>query len=279
MKDILLPIGMRAETDPFGLRKLDFSVRVPERSEMFTKEEALTYIQGCDYPASIDDWLVAREMGVKFGRRALKTMTILDAMAGPGRLGRELSRMGAKLVVGHDGDETMIAHNRRQAWVRERLGKMKFVLSPVDAIPLPDNSFDLVVCHNSTHQIESTDKLHTVMREFLRITKPGGHVVIADYQRNTTPEFLSALEERLRWTKQSIIPLLLPTFRAAFSKQEWIDAFRNIPTVASLSVTDAEPPGNLSLRSRKRIDADPVKGHIQDFSPISLRAIAQKEHI
>lgn len=279
MKDIWKQTDRLSDEDPFGLRKLNFRVRVPEKSEMFSREEAITYIKGCDYPASVDDWLLARELGNLFGLDELNKMHILDAMSGPGRLGREISHMGAKFVMAHDGDQTMIAHNRIMALLQILTRRMGLVQSPVENIPLPNNSFDLIVCHNSIHQLGSLSKLQIVIDEFLRLTKPGGHVVIADYQRGTSMTFLSALEERLRWTKSSIVPLLLPTFRAAFSKEEWKSVLQITSNVASWSVKDAEPPLELSAQEKLKIKNDPVRGHILDFSPISLRVSIQKEGI
>lgn len=206
--------------DPFGLRGFNFSVRFPEKSEMFDEEEVRTYIDGCDYPESVDDLLLALEMRKLFGPVGIRSMRILDAMCGPGRLGRELLNLGGQHVIFHDGDETMIAHARNQAFkVMESGQSIGFVTSDVDSIPLQDNLFDLVICHNATHQLSNLDRLGTVMKEFLRITAPLGHVVIADYQRATTPEFFQALEERLQWTKPEIVPLLIPSFTAAFSKR------------------------------------------------------------
>ena len=263
--------------DPFGLRKLDLSVRIPERSEMFTEEEARTYIQGCDYPESNDDLLLALEMERLFGRDRLNQMTILDTMCGPGRLGRELSGLGANHVIFHDGSKTMLTHAIRMALTLN--GRANFIQAPVDHIPLPDNMFDLVVCHNSTHQLASLEKLRVTMQEFLRLTQPGGHIVIADYQRGTAPEFLAALEERLKWTKPEIVPLLLPTFLAAFSKQEFSQVASSLPGVATWSVTDAQAPNGLSPEMLERVAADSVKGHILDFSPISQRVIIQKKEL
>jgi|GEM_PF-850576 ubiquinone/menaquinone biosynthesis C-methylase UbiE len=278
MREIMRSDMLRQKNvDPFGLRALDFRTRVPERAEMFTRDEALTYIQGCDYPASVDDWLLAREVANRFGKRKLRSMHVLDVMSGPGRLGRELSKMGAKFVMEHDGDDTMLQHARQKAHARSILGRMGFVKSPVERIALPDNQFDLVISHNSTHQMSSLERLREAMTEMFRLTKPGGSLLVADYQRNTSPEFLTALEERLRFTKPSIVPLLLPTFTAAFSKKEFSDVLRHLPGVSVWSVTDAEPPRNLSPWSKRRINRDPVKGHVLDFSPISLRAFARKE--
>jgi len=270
--------GRLSPIDPFGLRNLDFNRRVPEKTEMFSPEETRTYIDGCDYLESVDDFLLAWEIKQRFSHIGLENMTILDAMCGPGRLGRELLNLGAKEIVFHDGDRTMTNHAVTNARQTKKEGQVIVgVTLPVDKLFLPENIFDLVVCHNSTHQLSSLKKLNKVMERFLRITKPGGVVMIADYQRSTAPEFLEALEERLQWTKPEIIPLLIPTFMAAFSKEEWQQVLESIEGISSFLVTDATFPEDLTPELWEKVEKDPVKGHVIDFSSISLRVLAQKE--
>lgn len=267
------------DSDPFGLRDHDWSVRVPEKSELFDADEARAYIEGCDYPESADDLLLALEMQNLFGPVALRAIRILDAMCGPGRLGREFLGLGVQSVWFHDGDEIMTEHAKEQALKVLNDGQtINVITSPVDEIPAPDNMFDLVICHNATHQMANIDRLNLALREFVRITAPGGHVVIADYQRSTTPNFFRALEERLHFTRPEIVPLLIPSFTAAFSKGEFGSVVCSIPRIRKFLVTDAEPPV-LTQKLWQRVDEDFVKGHLMDFSPISLRAIVQKDGI
>lgn len=260
-----------------SLRGFDFSRRIPETSEIFTPTEARTYIDGCDYPESVDDLLLAAEVQKKFGLDGIRNMRILDAMCGPGRLGREFLDLGAPSVVFHDGDVIMTDHAKDQASIFAEFGQsVAAVTSPVDRIPLPDSMFDLIVCHNSTHQLKSIDRLHIVIQEFLRLAVPRGYVIIADYQRATTSEFLQSLEERLQYTRPEIVPLLIPSFMAAFSQAEFRGILKSIPDIKTWSVTDAKLPV-LTLKLEERVKADPVRGHLMDYSPISLRAIAQKQ--
>lgn len=265
--------------DPFGLKELDFRQRVPERSEMFDENEAQTYINGCDYLESVDDLLLAWEIQQKFSHVGLGNMKIMDAMCGPGRLGRELLGLGAKHVVFHDGDQTMITYAKEKALTVVQPGQeMDAVLSLVDQMPFDDNQFDLVVCHNSTHQLSDLTKLKEAMAEFARVIKPGGHILIADYQRSSDdPEFIEALNERLKETRPEIVPLLLPTFTAAFSKKEFEEVCMAIPCIGRFLVESADFPNNLTPDMWEKVELDPVKGHALDFSPISLRVIAQKE--
>ena len=83
-----------AENDPFGLRNLDWETRVPEKSEMFTDEEARLYIRACDYPKSADDLLLALEINERFSEPNIENMNILVAMDGGGRLGRDNRQSG-----------------------------------------------------------------------------------------------------------------------------------------------------------------------------------------
>lgn len=272
----VFPDGQNS-ADPFGLRNFDFRVRVPEKSEIFEALEARAYIEGCDYPESAADLLLVLEIERLFGPFAIRDMRILDAMCGPGRLGREFLGLGTLNVWFHDGDKIMIEHAKEQALKVLIDGQtIDVITSPVEEMPTPDNTFDLVICHNATHQMANIDRLRLTMREFVRITAPGGHVVIADYQRSTTPNFFRALEERLHFTRPEIVPLLIPSFTAAFSKEEFGGVVCSIPGIRKFLVTDAEPP-MLTGKMWERVAADEVKGHIMDYSPISLRVILQKE--
>ncbi len=265
------------KADPFGLRSFNFRERRAEKSELFGEAEAITYIAGCDYPESVDDLLLALEIQRMFGTAGIAQMSILDAMCGPGRLGREFLGLGVQSVAFHDGDQTMTTHAQEQTTSVLRAGQcMDFITSPVANIPVADNTFNLVVCHNSTHQLSDTEKLEGAIGEFLRITAPLGYVVIADYQRSTTPGFFQALEERLRYTKPEIVPLLIPSFFAAFSKREFVNVLGSIAGIRRCIVSDAEPP-ELTPKLWERVQADPVKGHLMDYSSVSLRVVVQKE--
>src|SRR5260221_3866219 len=268
---------MNKEFDEFNLESFNFGNRTPEKSEIFSEDEALTYIDKCDYPESADDLLLAWEIAHQFTN--IGEMSILDAMCGPGRLGRELLNLGAQSATFHDGHKTMLNHAQKEALDSVRQNQdTKSVLSQVNKIPLPNGSFDLVVCHNSTHQLSSVERLRDTIKEFLRLVKPGGFVFIADYQRNFSKEFIKALEERLRHTDPDIVPLLVPTFTAAFSKEEFESAISLQSDAQRWSITDAQQP-NLTRNMRQRVNLDRNTGHLMDFSPISLRVIIQKKNI
>jgi len=277
MKDdehLFIECDVPSDVDPFGLRKVAFSSRVPESSEMFNPREAQTYIDGCDYPGTVDYLLPALRIQEIVG--SLTDKTILDAMCGPGVLGRELLTLGAPHVVFHDGDPRMINHAVTEASGTLRPGQqVHSMILPVDQLR-PANFFDLVVCQNSLHQLTSIERLREAIESMLRVTRLGGLAIIFDYQRANSPGFLAALEERLMWTRPDIVPLLIPTFMAAFSRPEFEDVLSLIPGIKGWSVNDARLP-NLTPERQAQVDHDPVKGHVLDRSPISLEIIIQKE--
>lgn len=233
------------------------------------------YITGCDYLETADYLSAAWRVNEIAG--SLNEKRILDAMCGPGGLGRELLLLGAKHVVFHDGDPIMVNHAVKKAFeVRGPEQQVQSLFLPVDQIRSA-SSFDLVVCQNSLHQLASTERLKKVMERFVYVTEPGGFVIIFDYQRGASPEFLAALEERLKFTKQEIVPLLVPTFQAAFSREEFEGVLRLMSGIR-WSVNDAKLLV-LTPEMRARVDQDPVKGHVLDRSPISLEVFIQKETI
>ncbi len=262
--------------DPHGLNRFDFGVRVPEKSEIFNEEEAQKYITGCDIPETADDLLLALEMQSLFGPMSIRRMKILDTMCGPGRLGREFLELGTQHVVFHDGHETMITHAITEASKVRQSGQIvESITSDVAHIRSDDNMFDLVICHNATHQLSDQERLEETMKEFVRITVPGGHVVIADFQRPATLELKKAASARLDVTNPEVVELLIPTYAASFSKEEFEGVLRSIPGIRKWSVMDAEPP-KLTWETWQRVNEDPFKGHLMDYSPASLRAIVQK---
>ena len=64
--------------------------------------------------------------------------------------------------------------------------------------------------------------------------------------------------------------------RTAFSTEEFASVVRSIPGIKGWSVSDAQLP-ILTPDMQRRVNEDPVKGHVMDFSPISQRVIVQKE--
>jgi ubiquinone/menaquinone biosynthesis C-methylase UbiE len=100
----------------------------------------------------------------------------LDAACGTGRHAAYLASLG-HYVIGVDSSAEMLA-------VAEvNLPGSDFRLGDLRQLPVPDDDVDLVVCSLAlTHVLE----LGPALAEFVRVLRPGGHVVIAD-SRNDWP--------------------------------------------------------------------------------------------
>lgn len=95
---------------------------------------------------------------------------VLDAACGTGRFTTQLVARGHR-VVGVDSSADMLEVARAE------VPSADFLLGALDDLPLADGSVDLVVCALALAHVAD---LASVMAQFARVVRPGGHVVIAD---------------------------------------------------------------------------------------------------
>ena len=125
---------------------------------------AATYDEPRNSLFDIDEPVMHRRIG------ALPVGDALDAACGTGRHAEFLAGQGFT-VIGVDSSPEMLER------ARDRVPSGEFRLGDLCALPLPDDSVDLVV---SGLALSHSPSLEPVLTEFARVLRPGGHAVISD---------------------------------------------------------------------------------------------------
>ncbi len=102
---------------------------------------------------------------------------VLDVGCGQGRLVREMTALGARVTGMEISDEQLAA--ARAADTGPASSGSKYVVGRAEAIPLADESFDLVVFRASLHHVPVAQML-PALSEARRVLRPGGHVYAAE---------------------------------------------------------------------------------------------------
>jgi SAM-dependent methyltransferase len=123
------------------------------------------------------EWRTLANSGGYFADLLRPRMTVLDVGSGPGTITFDLAqRVAPGMTVGVDYSDEIVQHACRAA--RERgVTNVRFEQGDAYALDFPDDSFDLVHAHQMLQHV--ADPV-AVLREFRRVTKPGGYVVARD---------------------------------------------------------------------------------------------------
>lgn len=113
--------------------------------------------------------------------------TVLDIAAGTGTSSEPFADGGVN-VVPADFSLGMLRVGRRR---RPDLG---FTAADAMRLPFADDSFDVVTMSFGLRNVASVD---TTLREFLRVTKPGGRMVICEFSQPTNRAFRKVYREYL----------------------------------------------------------------------------------
>lgn len=124
--------------------------------------------------------------------------TILDVAAGTGASSAILAKSGAH-VVGCDISEGMIEVGR------QRHPEIEFVLGNAMDLEFEDDTFDAVTICWGLRNIPETD---TALKEMLRVTKPGGRLVVCEF--STPPN--AAFRALYRAHMETVMPAVAAAF-------------------------------------------------------------------
>jgi ubiquinone/menaquinone biosynthesis C-methylase UbiE len=110
---------------------------------------------------------------------------VLDVGCSSGYLARKLAAAAgpAGHVTGVDPSQAAIAYARRHA-----PAAMTFTVGVAQDLPLPDASFDVVTSTLAIHHVPAR-KREQALGEMYRVTRPGGRLLVADFDpsRHTFP--------------------------------------------------------------------------------------------
>lgn len=95
-------------------------------------------------------------------------LSVLDLACGTGRYALIARECGAKTVIGIDNSLAMLNANPDR----------RVALATCEALPLPDESFDVVMCGLALGHLP---QLTPVLAEIRRVLKPGGCALVSDF--------------------------------------------------------------------------------------------------
>jgi len=101
--------------------------------------------------------------------------TVLDVPCGTGELERRLLAKWPDLcITGADLSTGMLA----EAKAKDETKRVCWIEADVIELPMPDESFDCVICANSFHYFRSPSEALASMR---RVLRPGGRLLLVDW--------------------------------------------------------------------------------------------------
>lgn len=125
-------------------------------------------------------------------------LRVLDVAAGTGTSAREWADAGVD-VVPLDFSQGMVQQGKLQN------PDLPFVVGDATALPFADATFDAVTISFGLRNVVDTD---AALREFLRVTKPGGHVVICEFSRPTWAPFRKVYHAYLATVLPAVVKLV-----------------------------------------------------------------------
>lgn len=150
---------------------------------------------------------------------------ILDLAAGTGASSVSLARSGAE-VIAADFSPGMIAEGERR---HARIPNLSFALADATALPFPDNHFDAVTI---SFGLRNVNDPHLALREMLRVTAPGGRLVVCEF--STPPG--RAFGELYRFYNERVLPNVAKAVSSNAAAYDYLgESIRDWPDQRTLS--------------------------------------------
>lgn len=149
---------------------------------------------------------------------------ILDLAAGTGSSSRPFADAGS-LVVPTDLSFGMVREGRRLQ------PDLQFINADALELPFADDTFDAVTISYGLRNVENT---HAALSEMLRVTRPGGRVVILEFSTPTWRPFRETYRRYLGTVIPALAGVISPNPQAYDYLAESIIAWPDQPTLATL---------------------------------------------
>lgn len=167
-------------------------------------------------------WRVAttRAVDPKPGER------ILDVAAGTGTSSASLAKSGASVVAADFSPGMIEVGRQRQAAVQN----LVFVEADATALPFGDEEFDAVTI---SFGLRNVNDPKAALREFLRVTKPGGRLVVCEFSKPPVSVVRSGYDFYQRRVMPPLVKLASSNDTAYDYLNESINAWPDQPTLAA----------------------------------------------
>lgn len=161
---------------------------------------------------------------------------VLDLAGGTGDLTAKFSQLVGETgqVVLGDINSSMLKVGREKLHNLGLVGNIDYVQMNAEALPFPDNSFDLITIAFGLRNVTDKDK---ALRSMYRILKPGGRLLVLEFSK---PE------------------------HEALSKAYDFYSFNLLPTMGKLVANDSESYKYLAESIRMHPDQDTLKAMMND---------------
>lgn len=129
--------------------------------------------------------------------------SVLDVGSSSGYLARKLAAVAgpAGQVTGVDPSAAAVGYARRRA-----SGAMTFAVGTAQDLGLPDGAFDVVTSTLAIHHVPAR-KRAAAFAEMFRVTRPGGRLLVADFDPARRPLALHTGGTRMRRAAATVGPL------------------------------------------------------------------------
>lgn len=150
---------------------------------------------------------------------------ILDLAAGTGASSVSLARSGAD-VVAADFSPGMIAEGRRR---HGDIANLSFAQADATALPFADGEFDAVTI---SFGLRNVNDPRTALAEMLRVTAPGGRIVVCEFSHPPSAAFSSLYG----FYNDRVLPIVAKTVSSNADAYDYLnESIRDWPDQATLA--------------------------------------------